>query len=60
MKTQRLVTNTFHDNWERELDRLLEDGWTVVPGTMAVSVSDSTCAGDRGAYAVIVEKDTND
>lgn len=56
---QKLVTGVERPSFDREVNNLLNDGWNVVPGTLAVAVcwdtSTPQCLRER--WAVVLSKD---
>lgn len=54
MKEQYLVTSSSRGNWANEVNRLLKEGWMVVPGTMAISTA-STATNNRYSTQLMLE-----
>jgi hypothetical protein len=53
MKKQYLVVDNNVWDWQISVQKMLDDDWRVVPGTIAMSAGDDT----RLSYAVVVEKE---
>jgi hypothetical protein len=61
--SQRLITGNDRNEWQDAVNRLLKDGWQVIPGTMAISgaspmeVNSPTysCKEPRFQYAIVLE-----
>jgi len=64
MKVQKLITDILENNFNREVNKHLADGWMVVPGTLIASVAITDCGSSNYlstqkemVFAVVLEKD---
>ena len=53
MKTQKLIAGSNLDIWQRNVNDFLDQGWTIVPGTIQMFNHDAC----NNSYCVVVEKE---
>ena len=54
MKEQYLVTSDSRVYWTAEVNRLLNEGWMIVPGTMCISTA-ATATNNRYSTQLLLE-----
>lgn len=54
MKEQRLITGSDRHDWTNAVNRFLEAGWNVVPGTLVIAVT--SCVEMNGSQSYTREK----